>query len=703
MKNVILKRLEAIWLQLTYKQSQLSEYVVKADRKIFQKRIRAEGLPFITTTLPRIGKGLVESLGKGYIDSSLFEGWASGNDGKPYPLFLSKAFAVLFDDDGNIKVTTTDTERRNEAGAVACIRQLTELWYKLRVEPTLAQQQEALEAFEATEADLRQAFAYYGLDNVPVATKQLGHFNDMSFHFDMPMNTWSEYPKLSELARYEFETNLGPKKAKDGSIVKVPISRDRDTYKFDTYQLRHKVSHQMEVMREARRIVSRLLAGVSPYEGKPRHGSGASEDKTCPVLRYSSWRFIPRLAECFPYDKYFFYNHSHLADEYQRLTTAEEAEPLARMAFVPKDSRGPRIISAEPPEFMYIQKMLEKQLRFAVERAPAIAAQISWLDQSRNRDMAKEGSIDPTKWATLDLKEASDRLTVQVVSYLFPKNWSDALMASRSLGTVLPAVEGVREGSPLRFAKFAPMGSACCFPVQTICFWAIATAACRLGYLQEPECYTKHNSGADLKVSVYGDDIIVPTEYAGPVKEALTGAGLIVNQNKSFTEADSFFRESCGGDYYKGIPVAPVRLKSLPTDDDPGRHSTCRQFNELNARWSAGSDIADLKSLFEEWYGPVCTTTRWSIDQQGHLVNHVSDTLALIGHSVTVPDRVKRRVDRYCNLVYKLPVTSGVDFKIDELSWGQLLRRELENHPEQPQDLGTFANRVSYTKRYVRL
>jgi hypothetical protein len=621
-------------------------------------------------------------------------------------LFLSKAFAVLFDDDGNIKVTSTDTERRNEAGAVACIRQLTELWYKLRVEPTLGQMEEVLDSFKETEADLRQTFCLYDTDNVPVATRQLAKFLGGMFHYIPPANTWSQYPTLAELDPMAPEqvTIFGDEEACKAFRAGIRQLSDRDLYHPDTFKIREAVSDQITILRGARRIVSRLLAGVSPYEGKPRHGSGASEDGTSPVLRYSSWRFIPRLAEYFPYDKYFFYNLSHVADEYQRMVGAEEAEPFARGAFVPKDSRGPRFISAEPPEFMCIQKSVEKQLLYAVERNAAIATQISWLDQGRNRRMAQEGSVDPSKWATFDLEKASDRLSAGLVKYLFPDNWSSALTACRSLGTVLPAVGDLRKKEPLLFAKFAPMGSACCFPVQTICFWAIVTSACAHQISKERlDANAKRNAIADLKVSVYGDDIIVPTKFVGTVEKALIGSGLIVNQHKSFTSTDSYFRESCGGDYYKGISVAPVRSKDLPTDDNLGRHSTCRLFNELNARLSSGSDIADLKSLFTEWFGPVATTTRWKLDEFGNLVNHVSDVLALIAHMVSVPDHVRRRVDRYCNLVYKLPCTMGVDFKIDEQSWGQLLRRELENHPEQPQDLGTLANRVSYTKRYAGL
>ena len=62
---------------------------------------------------------------------------------------------------------------------------------------------------------------------------------------------------------------------------------------------------------------------------------------------------------------------------------------------------------------------------------------------------------------------------------------------------------------------------------------------------------------------VYGDDIIVPVEYVQAVITALEAFGLKVNRDKSFWNGK--FRESCGGDFYAGRWITPVRLrKDLP-------------------------------------------------------------------------------------------------------------------------------------------
>jgi hypothetical protein len=55
---------------------------------------------------------------------------------------------------------------------------------------------------------------------------------------------------------------------------------------------------------------------------------------------------------------------------------------------------------------------------------------------------------------------------------------------------------------------------------------------------------------------VYGDDIIVPTEMATSTMVTLETFGLRVNHSKSY--CTGFFRESCGGDYYKGVDITPV-------------------------------------------------------------------------------------------------------------------------------------------------
>jgi len=171
--------------------------------------------------------------------------------------------------------------------------------------------------------------------------------------------------------------------------------------------------------------------------------------------------------------------------------------------------------------------------------------------------MAKEGSLYG-ELATLDLSEASDRvlyLHVQALLARFP-SFAGAVDACRSRKAELPSGEVV----PL--AKFASMGSALCFPMETsvfltIIFMSIAEA------LDTPltEKMIKSFSG---KVRVFGDDIIVPVDFVDHVIHNLEAFGLKVNMNKSFWKGK--FRESCGKDYYGGADVSIVRMRSkFPT------------------------------------------------------------------------------------------------------------------------------------------
>jgi hypothetical protein len=69
---------------------------------------------------------------------------------------------------------------------------------------------------------------------------------------------------------------------------------------------------------------------------------------------------------------------------------------------------------------------------------------------------------------------------------------------------------------------------------------------------------------ADLRgvrgaLSVYGDDIICPSEIAYELTSALRYLGFQVNTDKSFYQGP--LRESCGGHYYAGIDITPFKVK----------------------------------------------------------------------------------------------------------------------------------------------
>lgn len=217
----------------------------------------------------------------------------------------------------------------------------------------------------------------------------------------------------------------------------------------------------------------------------------------------------------------------------------------ARLIAVPKTADKPRLITIEPSYNQFLQQGLLAPLKAGMMRLPVC----NITDQERNKDLARIGSMTGSL-ATVDLSDASDRLSWQLVRRIFGWNsaFVDFLKKTRSIYVDTPT--GLRV-----ISKFAGMGSALTFPVQTMVY----TAICALAY--------QRASGSRIDASflhrpdfgVYGDDIIVPSYVYPFLVPLLESFGLKVNTNKSFSEGG--FRESCGGDYFRGINVTPVYLR----------------------------------------------------------------------------------------------------------------------------------------------
>jgi hypothetical protein len=223
---------------------------------------------------------------------------------------------------------------------------------------------------------------------------------------------------------------------------------------------------------------------------------------------------------------------------------------------VPKDSRGPRLISCEPLDFQWIQQGLGRALVQHLESHPLTRWSLHFSDQSPNQSGASLGSLTGD-YATLDLNEASDRVSTELVRLLFPEPLLECLMNSRSLSTVLP------DGRSLVLNKYAPMGSALCFPVlATVCWALLAVGLPDAGSFPYNESSRKTwRPRVREDFLVYGDDIIVRTAHAAHAMNLLESFGLKINRDKSCTSG--FFRESCGRDAFKGLTVTPVRIRTV--------------------------------------------------------------------------------------------------------------------------------------------
>jgi hypothetical protein len=164
-----------------------------------------------------------------------------------------------------------------------------------------------------------------------------------------------------------------------------------------------------------------------------------------------------------------------------------------------------------------------------------------------NARLALRSSIS-RKYATIDLKEASDRVSDVLVQILFGRKYK-YFGCCRAQKFVIPQLPISNYDDNLHC--YAPMGNATTFPVQSLVFWAICCASIQSRGVHHPN-----------SVFVFGDDILVPSEEAPAVMQDLQSFGLLPNTRKSFWK--SHFRESCGTDAFMGIDVTPVRWKCSP-------------------------------------------------------------------------------------------------------------------------------------------
>jgi hypothetical protein len=301
------------------------------------------------------------------------------------------------------------------------------------------------------------------------------------------------------------------------------------------------------VLRQARALIERVLCSEDFKDIVPHHGPGSVSTGESSVRKSRLGRYYPALESVFPFWEYFRFNATHVCDTYDKPPT-QASLACAKITLVPKDSRGPRIISMEPLEIQWIQQGIKDKLYKCIESHPLTRGFVNFTDQGVNRGLAMQSSIDG-KLCTLDMKEASDRVSLALFKALYERSpLYEPAIASRSPLTRLP------NGRKLKMRKFAPMGSALCFPVEALTFWSLAVshAVVDLGvpWLQ-----------AIRSVWVYGDDLIVPVEWYDSLPDCFAKYALKFNELKCCTSTEHPFRESCGLDAFEGHDVTPIRIK----------------------------------------------------------------------------------------------------------------------------------------------
>lgn len=327
-------------------------------------------------------------------------------------------------------------------------------------------------------------------------------------------------------------------------------------------------------------VCKAILPNVDNFDERElqcKHGPGAvfeglkANQKWLALATYSS-----RLEELG-------YDINYLRDEMEG-TIVDPSEPstygasgdCAKLITVLKNSTSRRTITVEPVVRQFVQQGFNTLLRDSISRCTVLSRCLALTDQTKNQTLALEGSRTGY-WSTIDLKSASDLLSVKIVKLVFRNhpNLLEGLLDCRS-------PKCISDEYQYTLGKYAGMGNATTFPVQSIVFAVLAMAALLEG---------KRPTFGNIKrvsrlVRVYGDDIIVPTSQVHQVVAWIHKAGLIVNLKKTFSTGN--FRESCGVDAFQGYDVTPLYLRLFPDETSMEPNTIAHLVALSNQAWLRG-------------------------------------------------------------------------------------------------------------------
>jgi hypothetical protein len=480
------------------------------DRDIasLRRRHQAEGMSFLTKTLPKLGKAFDKALSTDttFVVPPEFRARKYGT--MKIPVLFGPLWKLVFSPDGCIRACDGDTEDRR-----------------------LYRQFDASRTgnFEIINDDL-PPFAQPSSMQI-AAVRAIRQICYLAYKLELPYTEEVEQQRIDSFLEIDAEL---PQVSED-----VPLTKEA-----------------YSALENANLLLSYVLRDLNPAEIVPKHGPGAVATGEKVHEKFNFKRIFSGVGKFFDIVENFFFNYTHLCDELDSLEAMEEIpESCTKVELVPKDSRGPRLIAMEPLETQWIQQGLAREIIDIVEDSRSIThGFVNFTDQTVNRALALEHSMDG-EFVTIDLSDASDRVSEWLVRRVFNGRIGDYLCSCRSNATILP------DGRRVELRKYASMGSALCFPVEALVFWALAVGS-----------LTRLRTARDLRslppVYVYGDDIVVRKcdyEQVGLIFEQLH---LKLSEGKCCT--GRFFRESCGCDAFKGVDVTPVRLHTLwPTAKSP--------------------------------------------------------------------------------------------------------------------------------------
>lgn len=477
----------------------------KRDSSRLHNELKFNGLRILTIDLPALGKHFDKCLAEEmYAPSSLV--MSRRRKGEVVPAFLRELLLQIFEPTGRLKESPS-------VESVVCLRQI-----------------------------------YYGVKRITLECPQKETINEVKNFFDIERDArpdslgWNLDGLSLERSRDISATDHTVATLESlGNAVKLGISNPG--WLLSLYQ------HTADMVSSS----FGDLHQETPNE-LPRHGPGVVSNLRRGSSKYSFPEWPAKLETVFPAD---LYACTDLGERFRSEGHWPSVnETPGRLIAVPKTMKGPRLIGAEPVQHQWIQQLVWTQLETRLAKTP-IGQCVHFRDQTVNQEWAKRGSIDGSL-ATIDLSSASDRLTCHTVERTFRSNHTVLARLHACRTRWINQAINKKCDKYLVLKKFAMMGSAVTFPLQSIVY-AIAGVTAVL-YSEGKKATPGNIRRAATQVRVFGDDIVLPSNACLVMCALLTFLGLKVNESKSFWTGK--FRESCGSDWFMGQDVAPVKLLS---------------------------------------------------------------------------------------------------------------------------------------------
>lgn len=525
--DTVLTVYEGIFLDASLRWPKLASSFGK-DLSYLRRASEQRGLAFFTLTLPEYGKCLNQALASSvFLASAVPQGIPMI---KKRPELFGDLYMKIFTDSGTLRDDP-------DVNAILFLRQLCFAAKKLRIACSKRAMEQALCEFYDIEAALPASIPQTWDSDIPVWRPMSGHplgvqQGDVTHDFeDTSGLPWSTLQALCKA----FMSELG-----------IP----------DHWSLLSK------------------------------HGPGAVSEQEGFISKYEFPHWPLKLDLWYPFD---WFGPGVITSDYEY----SWEEPASRLIAVPKTQKGPRLICAEPISHQWMQqstwRWLEKRIRNSF-----FGTSIRFRDQEYSRERALSASIDGS-YCTIDLSAASDRLSTRLVQYVFEGSLleGDTLLNNLHAHRTRRLSQTIHAGFPkeILLRKFAPMGSAVTFPVQSIVFAILALWGVKLHEGTESNL---SNLRKDMeRITVFGDDIIAPNAAYQTISLVLNECGLKVNSDKSFSEG--FFRESCGMDAFCGIDVTPAYILGSYDGSPSSMATTIETANNFHKHgfWNAAQAVVN--------------------------------------------------------------------------------------------------------------